>query len=326
MIQIVKPGSDPFFNIAAEEYLVKASEDEVLLIWENTDCVVVGKHQNTFAEINYKFVKTHKIPVIRRISGGGTVAQGRGNINYSVILNHKNDQNKVDFHRFTKPITDFLQSIGVPATLQGKSNLTVHSLKFSGNAAHVFKQRSLHHGTILFDADLDFIEQLITVADEESFASKAIPSNRVNITNLRPQLLNDLDSDGFTDLLCDYLRNCFSIKEIRELTFNQLNEIQKLADEKYNTWEWNFGYSPDFRLSKQINTQHFNAGVQLSVHKGVISDMNVIHLTTKCNDFPDLTGVKFHENELYALLHEKLTLLPDPDKEINEIINQMLFR
>ncbi len=94
--------------------------------------------------------------MIRRISGGGTVFHDRGNLNFSFILNSKQGK-QVDFKKYTLPVISFLSSIGVDAKFEGKNDLKVDGLKISGNAEHIYRNRVLHHGTLLFDTDLELM-------------------------------------------------------------------------------------------------------------------------------------------------------------------------
>ena len=99
---INQPNSDPYFNLAAEEYFLKSFQEDFFMLWRSRPSVVVGKHQNALAEINHEFVRNHQIPVARRLSGGGTVFHDPGNVNFTFIRNVK-DISEVNFKVFTVP-------------------------------------------------------------------------------------------------------------------------------------------------------------------------------------------------------------------------------
>lgn len=196
MLLINRKQSDPFFNIAAEEYFLKNFDDEFVMIWQNNPSVVIGKHQNTFAEINTSYLDEKNIPVIRRISGGGTVFHDDGNLNYSVITKSEKREQLVDFISFTTPIIEFLKSFELKAEFSGKNNLTINGKKFSGNSAHVHKKRVLHHGTLLFNSNLNVLEKAITPADYK-ITDKAVKSVRAEVTNLSTLIKDSITITDF---------------------------------------------------------------------------------------------------------------------------------
>ena len=129
MIFVRRPQTNPYFNIAAEEFILKNSSEDVLMLWQSEPSVVVGKHQNTMAEVNMDFVRENNIPVIRRISGGGTVYHDLGNINLTQISTFRKTNQLIDFRKFTKPVIAFLKQFGLEASFTGKNNLTVNGKK-----------------------------------------------------------------------------------------------------------------------------------------------------------------------------------------------------
>ena len=123
MLYIRRNEYNPWFNLAAEEYVLKQIADDVIMLWQSGPAVVVGKHQNTVAEVNIPFVYKENIPVIRRITGGGTVFHGPGNLNFTHINTGKSQRGLVDFKVFTKPVILFLHHYGVTAEPEEKNNL-----------------------------------------------------------------------------------------------------------------------------------------------------------------------------------------------------------
>ena len=182
MICINPDTTDPFFNLAIEELLLKSYNEEYLLLYVNSPSVIIGKHQSGHREVNTRFVYENQIPVIRRISGGGTVFHDSGNLNFCFIL--RSEQGKqVDFRKYTQPVIDFLASIGVNASFEAKNDLKVDGLKISGNAEHIHGDRVLHHGTLLFSTSLDMLRKSIR-KDPSNYISRAVVSNPSPVTNL----------------------------------------------------------------------------------------------------------------------------------------------
>ncbi|MBG0781716.1 MAG: lipoate--protein ligase [Bacteroidales bacterium] len=270
MFFLEKPSRDPWFNLAVEEYLLRQTKHDIFMLWQNAPSLILGKHQNPVIEINTACLVENKIPVIRRISGGGTVFHGPGNLNFSFITTSSDQEDKINFQRFTKPILDYLNSNGIPAEMTGKSNLTVNGLKFSGNAAHVFKNRSLHHGTLLFDADLKAVDRCLK-KETHSIQTKAIQSIRAVVINLKPLFVQPISFENFQQELKAFIFEKFSITEAIKLTEDQMCEIQNLADQKYKTAAWNYGYSPSYQLTRLFEMNHFKAQLTIEVNKGMIS-------------------------------------------------------
>lgn len=273
MLFVENPSLNPYFNIAAEEYLLKHFDTEIAMIWRSKPSIIVGKHQNTLGEINLDYVRRLNIPVVRRLSGGGTVFHDPGNINFTFI--RKADKEKlVDFKYHTQPIVDFLLSIGVDAMLAGKNDIRVNGLKVSGNAEHVFRNKVLHHGTLLFDAEIEQLNLAIR-AKETHFESKAVKSIRSRVANISSFIDPGMQRDDFMMQLIQYLQKHFAITSSYHFNSSDVRNIEKIKAEKYTTWEWNYGYSPTytFRNSKMIDNTLLT--LELTVARGKISEVSL---------------------------------------------------
>jgi lipoate---protein ligase len=261
---------DPFFNLAIEELLLKNSKEEYLILGINFPSVVIGKHQLTHREINTKFIIENDIPVIRRISGGGTVFHDKGNLNFTFIRQSEEGK-QVDFRKYTRPVIDFLLSLGVEAKFEGKNDLKVNGLKISGNAEHVYRNRVLHHGTLLFDSALDLMRNSLS-KDTSCYKTRAVESNPSPVTNLKEILTIFKTADDFKTLMISYLKN--NLPDMVDYNLSQIekDEAESLSASKYRTWEWNYAYSPEYNFSNsfQINGRpHF---CNLFVKDGIIRE------------------------------------------------------
>ena len=250
MINIVRNDTDPFFNIAAEEYIFKNIPEDIFMVWNNEEVVVVGKHQNAFSEIDQKYVKENNIPVIRRITGGGTVFHDDGNLNYSLIF-HKNKNAQIDYQRNTNAIIEALKGLGLNAALQDKSNITVDGIKVSGNSEHLFKNRILHHGTLLFSSDINRLEK-IKGNKLDSYSDKAVKSIRKEVVNISDILEKKMSFNEFSDYIRNFLTEYYKPSKSISLNSQDKAEINKLIEGKYSKWDWNYAYSPNFEISKSI--------------------------------------------------------------------------
>ncbi len=233
--------TNPYFNLASEEYLLCSEDEPVFMLWRNDKAVIIGRNQNAYAEVNRGFTDENNIAVVRRLTGGGAVFHDLGNVNYTFIT-AKGDAGALDFARFCAPVIDALTSLGVPAQLSGRNDMTADGRKFSGNAQCVYNGRVLHHGTILFSADMSFLSGALN-ADPEKMKSKGIKSVRSRVCNLSEYL------PGFTaEKLKSYLENSVDAEKTT-FSVEQTNGIEKLAREKYSTWEWNYGKSKEYENS-----------------------------------------------------------------------------
>jgi len=274
MIFLERQENNPYFNIAAEEYVLKNFSEDVLMLWESKESVVVGKHQNAFAEINYPFLIDNRIPLIRRISGGGTVYHCKGNINITVLKNSDDNNGTIDFHAFTTPLIEFLKGFNLNAKFEGKNNLTIDGLKFSGNSAHIYKNKSLHHGTILFDADLTTLESIINT-NPNNFNDKSVKSIVAKVTNLKPLIKPETDFKLFKDKLKTFLLNYYNISKIHYFTKFEKSEILKLMQSRYKSWDWNFAYSPNFEFNNELMDDEKVYSCNVQIIKGIIDSIEI---------------------------------------------------
>ncbi|MBN3034233.1 MAG: lipoate--protein ligase [Bacteroidales bacterium] len=270
---ILPDTTDPFINLAAEEYLLKHSREDCFLLWRSTSSVVVGKHQNPMAETNHPLVSKRDIPVIRRISGGGTVYHDIGNVNFSFIITGEAGK-LVDFEGHSRPVLEALNEMGIPARFEGKNDLRCHGLKISGNAEHVFRNRVLHHGTLLFDSDLTLLHAVLE-NDPAKYTGRAIPSVRSPVANISGFLARPPDIDTFIGSIRDVVMKRLSNPVAGTLTTEESGAISRLAERKYTTWEWNFGYGPPYRMNTTHRIEKWTVGISIEVEQGVIRKMQV---------------------------------------------------
>ncbi|MEE8141580.1 MAG: lipoate--protein ligase, partial [Planctomycetota bacterium] len=172
---------DPHLNLALEEVAVRQLDSETphLLFYINEPSIIVGKNQNTHGEINHEVVREHGIHVVRRISGGGAVYHDHGNLNFSFITRYR-PGSLLRFKEFTEPVVKALARLGVKAELTGRNDLVVEGRKISGNAQFAGTRSMFSHGTLLFDSDLDRVEEALTVK-RDKIESKGLKSVRSRV-------------------------------------------------------------------------------------------------------------------------------------------------
>jgi len=282
-------------NLALEEYLLSHDDQNYFMIWQSDPAVVVGKHQNALAEVNYRFIRENNIVLARRLSGGGTVFHDRGNLNFTYIA--RGEPGKlVDFRRYIEPVIDFLNTMGINAT-QGLTNeILVDGKKISGNAEHVHKNRVLHHGTLLLQADLKLLHESIAVVPGK-YVDRAVQSRRSQVANLADFLPEARDPEKIGAKFISYIRNRFN-GTVFQPDVLTLEATAELAELKYRSLEWTIGWSPDYEFRNVFRNPAFNLEIYIKVQRGVIVSASL--------DSAQITGNRLRrlEDDLAGCRHE----------------------
>jgi len=254
---------------AIEEYIMRTPtfKDEYFMFWRTNPTLMIGRFQNTLEEINSEFATKNNLEIVRRNSGGGTIYTDLEGWQFSFIT-HKDGRG---FEDFTKPVIDALRELGIETTLSGRNDLLANGKKFSGNARYIYKNRLLHHGSMLYNTSIDNMVKALQVG-EEKLISKSIKSVRERVTNLKPLMPNIIDSEDFGKSLTEIVGK--GMPQI-SLTEKDIIEIEKIEKEKFNTWDWNYGKSPAFKYS---NGKRFKGGffrIDINVDKGLITECRI---------------------------------------------------
>lgn len=304
MKSIYNPSTDPHFNLALEEYVLKYldPQEDFVILWQNSPSIIIGRNQNTVEEINSKYVKENDISVVRRLSGGGAVYHDSGNLNFTFIV--KNDQDSVsNYRKFTKPVIDALNRLGIPAEFSGRNDITIEGKKFSGNAQYYYRNRLLHHGTLLYNSELTRLQEALQVRGDK-ISSKGIKSVRSRVTNIADYMQEVVPIQSFRDVLLKYIFE-YQNQDHEEyiLTEEDKKRIYEIMQSRYMTWEWNFGESPDYHIQK---TKRFTGGlldIRFNVHQGNISEIKIF------GDFLSHCDVTELANQLIGIKYEESAIL-----------------
>lgn len=278
--------------------------EDYVFLWINGPAIIVGKNQNTIEEINQEFVRENDIKVVRRITGGGAVYHDLGNLNFSIFTKSEGKE-RIDFGQINIPILKSLERFGIEAKLSGRNDLTVDDKKVSGIAQSVWKGRILNHGTILYDTDLTVLSKALNVRADK-YESKGVKSVRSRVTNIKPYMKDNVDIIKFKEMLLDYIFE-YAGEEKKEyfLSAEQLQSIDALYKDKYTTWEWNYGESPDFGVK---NYKKFPVGgieVRIQVKSGAINNIKIFGDFFGTRDIAELEstlkGTKYERESLQDL-------------------------
>ncbi|MFB5663339.1 lipoate--protein ligase [Alteribacillus sp. HJP-4] len=276
--------TDPRINLAIEQFALSSmdlnKEDTYLLFYINEPSIIIGKNQNTIEEINVNYVESNDIHVVRRISGGGAVYHDFGNLNFSFLT--KDDGSSFhNFKKFTRPVIEALNDLGVPAELSGRNDIQAGGKKISGNAQFSSKSRMFSHGTLMFNSEIENVVSALNVKDEK-IRSKGIKSIRSRVGNINEFLEEKLTMKEFKKHLLNHIFQSEEVP-IYKLSSEDWIKIHAIAEERYKNWDWNYGKSPEFDIQR---SKKFDAGIidiRFNVNKGRI---------VECKIFGDFFGTK----------------------------------
>lgn len=271
MLYLNVKGTDPYSNLALEEFVMNAlpKGESAFLLWQNANAVVVGQYQSTREEVSTAYAQQHEIQIARRITGGGAVYHDLGNVNFSFICDCA-EHERLDFFAFSEIMANALRKLGIDAQISGRNDLLAGGRKFSGSAQTVRNGRVLHHGTLLFQTDLERMQHVLTV-DQEKLLSKGVASVRSRVVNLAELLDDKTDIIEFKNRLLETITNNHLAKEM-SLKTKDWDEIRRLRDEKYNRQEWIYGRSPGYTVRKSFRFPTGKVELLLDAKKGDVID------------------------------------------------------
>jgi lipoate-protein ligase A len=262
MKYIINNSTDPYFNLAFDEYCLENihSEEPYFYLWRNRPAVIIGLNQNAYSEVNLEYLREHDIILARRVTGGGAVYHDLQNMNYTIIGKNPSPQ----------PMVDALRQLGVPAELTGRNDIFVNGRKVSGYARRVAGNQEIIHGTLMYDVDLNTLQHVLDTPTSKMKA-KGISSIRSHVTNLKEYLPQFKSLDELQEKLFEILSDG---DDQIHLEKSQIAEISKMAKEKFSTWEFIYGHSheADFDFSKKLACGTVEAS--LKVNRGIITELS----------------------------------------------------
>lgn len=267
--------TDPAINLAIEEYAVRFLDKRksYVLFYINAPSIIVGKHQNVFEEVNLLAAHRYRIPVYRRISGGGTVFHDPGNLNFSYICEHTLKLFNT-YNRFLQPVVQILNEGGADVSIDQRNNLRIGSEKISGNAQFTSRKRLLSHGTLLFNSDLNRLNAVIK--DQEisgQVISKSTKSQRSSVTNLKFHLQKELSIDELRrKLIKRIFKNSYQEQPLNRKDWQAIHDM---AESKYRSWDWNYGQSPPCRIIREFQLNQKPHNLLLEINEGRIKNFQI---------------------------------------------------
>jgi lipoate---protein ligase len=259
MKYLVNNSTDPYFNLAFDEYCLEniRSDEPYFYLWRNRPSVIIGLNQNAFSEVNLDFLSAERISLARRVTGGGAVYHDLQNLNYTIIGRSPSPQ----------PIVEALRELGVEAELTGRNDIFIDGRKVSGYARRVSHNQEIIHGTLMYDVDLDTLVKALDTPGSKMQA-KGIASVRSRVANLKEYLprfssLDDLQA-RLQEILSAGDGQMF-------LSDDQTAEVKRLAAGKFATWDFIYGHSheADFVCKARLSCGNVEANIRID--RGLIS-------------------------------------------------------
>ena len=308
--------TDPYYNLAVEEYLFSHTREDVFMLWQNSPTVVIGKNQNAYAEVDLKYAESNGIKVARRITGGGAVYHDLGNVNYSYISS-TDKVSSLDFETPSRAIIAALADMGLSASLGGRNDILIGNKKISGNAQYTSNGRILHHGTLLFDTDTKHMERVLRV-DKEKLTSHGVSSHKSRVCNAK-KLLNNKPATT-EEFISSLEAKIVGYLKAEPLELRTSDEISALTS-RNSSIEWILSDKKHLTSYSVLKEKRFSFG-RVSVNLNL--DRDVIEGIMISGDFFSSAPVEELEN---ALLGRKLTdvINLDVSKYIASMTNEVFY-
>lgn len=288
--------TDPYFNLATEEYFLKHKDGCYITVWRNSPAVIIGAFQNAFSEVNLGECERKNVKIVRRLTGGGAVYHDENNLCFTVISKKTDGENT--FLKFSRPVVEYLKSLGLPAEFSGRNDILIDGKKISGNAETFYKDKVMHHGTILFKTDMETLSAVLK-PNRFKTESKGIKSVRSRVANVSD--FTDIGFSEFTEGLVDKLKENAAPYT---LTKEDVDGINALVLSKYSTYEWNMAES--FK-GKNSFAERFSFGTfefYFDLKNGRIVNPKIIGDFFALRDVSEFTeklnGVKFERKSLLS--------------------------
>jgi len=272
---------------ALEDYLLTLpifDNSRCFLAWRTPPTVMIGRYQNPWGEVHFDQLEKNNIQLIRRQTGGGAIFTDPGSIQFNFISSrqHRNSgekQKQIDFKRFLTPVESALRELGYPVEMDQRNDLLIEGAKFCGNAQHFYGNKVLHHGSLLYNSDLDLMFNVLQ-PPAYKLESKGIQSARQRVMNLadytkvRP-VNNSLFFNKFAVAAINKATLDGNILEAFHLSEADKKIIRDIRHQKYLSKNWNFSNSPACTIKNEIKRDAGRVTSFIAIEEGKIQTINL---------------------------------------------------
>jgi len=260
--------TDPCHNLAVEEFLLNHCDRPTLYLWQNDNCVVIGRHQNPWTECNLSVLEAGGGKLVRRLSGGGAVYHDLGNLNFTFLM----PAALYDQTRQNTVLLRAVQAVGIDASFTGRNDLIADGRKFSGHAFCQREHACFHHGTLMVHSDPERMTAVLN-PDAEKLRSKGVASVRSRVVNLR-ELAPDLTIESLSNAVLAAFCAEYGPADAFDTADLPCDEIAVLT-EKYTSWDWRFGSAPRFEAELKKRFPWGGMSVYLELRDARVADVQV---------------------------------------------------
>jgi len=267
---------NPYQNIAFEYELFRNYQPEkgiVIFLWVNEPCIILGRNQNYYEEVNTQLVREHHVQVVRRLSGGGAVYHDYGNLNFTFIYGAEQNINPAEL------IQNALRYAGIHSIYNERNDMLIDGKKISGQSQLIEDNKVLFHGTLLVNVDLDLMNKLLTPSAAK-LSSHQISSVRSRVINLREKYSITVKS------LLESLVHFYTINyaaQRKTCDYKHLALLKQLQSEK-----WIYQENANFDVAHEFKTKIGQVSFRLQVHNGIIKNVHIFSDAYLVNDFQPL--------------------------------------
>ncbi|KIJ20444.1 hypothetical protein PAXINDRAFT_160997 [Paxillus involutus ATCC 200175] len=273
----VSSSTNPYFNLTLEDWLFRYHPPRapLLLLYRDSSCVVIGRNQNPWKEVNLTEAKSRGVPWIRRRSGGGTVYHDLGNTNYSIHV----PRTTFDRSATAQVVLRAVRALSVDAYVNERNDICVAGEKMSiaivhvsGSAYKIVSNRAYHHGTMLISTRLDTLGDLLRT-NKPTMNTKGVASVRSPVRNL-VQSSTIATHQSFVDAVVKSFREEYGIDEepcfVDEAPEFLEDEYFKVGMTELRSWGWAYGQTPEFEYIVQKTFQWGTVTSTISSKHGLI--------------------------------------------------------
>lgn len=295
MLTIINNNTDPRFNLAVEEYVLKHLnlDEDILLVWQNSKSVIISRYQNPFLELNGEFINNNNIPVIRKDTDGEAIFHDLGCINYAFVTKRE-VKNTNRNNTLLDPVVSVLRSLGINVNIK-KSNIYIGKDKVTLNSQSKYKNKTIHHGILFIDTNFTTMNKVHKKSITDLVNIKKHFKQLMTVSMFRLTLLNELLGGEVTS----------KIYKLDEFDLEKINELVKT---KYGNWEWNYGESAEFLVKKEYENRML---ITLIIKKGIIKDLSIDSFGNTIKLEKALINIRFNELALKSVLNEFKEINPD---------------